>query len=221
MNESKNVLFLIGSPKKTRSTSESMADYLSETIKAKADWHLEKIHILTTIHEKPDAIATAANQSDLIVLAFPTYVDSLPSHVISTLMLLEARLDKSKLRDLVMLINCGFPETFHNDNAIKICRFFAIENGLNWRGGIAVGAGGAIIGKRLSDLGGIADHLMKNIKTLANRLIEDEQIQDDGILRVQVVPTEIYSITGNTGWEKQAQKQGAEEKLYDRPDIKK
>jgi hypothetical protein len=60
---------------------------------------------------------------------------------------------------------------------------------------------------------------MKNIKTLASRLIEDEQIQDDDILRVQVVPTEIYSMTGNTGWEKQAQKYGVQDKLYDRPDI--
>lgn len=220
MNESRNVLFLIGSPKKSRSTSESIADYLSETIKAKADWYLEKIHILTTIHENPDAIVTASNQSDLIVLAFPTYVDSLPSHVIETLLLLENGLDKSKVRNFMVLINCGFPETLHNDNAIKICRFFAIQNGLNWRGGIAVGAGGAIIGKKLSDLGGMADHLMKNIKMLANRLVEDEPIQDDGILRAQVVPTEIYSMAGNTGWEKQAEKYGVQDRLYDKPDVK-
>jgi hypothetical protein len=219
MIENKNVLILIGSPKRTRSTSESMADYLMEAIEAKTGWHFEKIHILTNIHENPDAIVKASNHSDVIVLAFPTYVDSLPSHVIRALMLLESWLDKSKAREFMVLINCGFPETFHNDNALKICRHFAEQNDLIWRGGIAVGAGGAIIGKKLTDLEGIADHLMKNIKTLASRLIEDEQIQDDDILRVQVVPTEIYSMTGNTGWEKQAQKQGAQDKLYDRPDI--
>lgn len=220
MSDNKNVLFLIGSPKKSRSTSESMADYLSETIKAKADWHLEKIHILTAIHESPDAIVTAANQSDMIVLAFPTYVDTLPAHVISSLLILETRLDKSKARDLTVLINCGFPETFHNDNALKICRFFAEQNGLNWRGGVAVGAGGAIAGKKLPDLGGMVGNLMKNITLLADRLVKSELFQDDGILRVQVVPTRMYNMAGNMGWKKQAQKYGVQDMLYNKPDIK-
>ncbi|MDP3388244.1 MAG: hypothetical protein Q8S24_13480 [Eubacteriales bacterium] len=220
MNENRKVLFLIGSPKKSRSTSESMSDYLAETIVKKVDWHIEKIHILSTIHENPDRIAKAAIQSDLIVLAFPTYVDSLPSHVIRTLMLLETRLDNSKERDLMVLINCGFPETFHNDNALKICRFYAKQTGLNWRGGIAVGAGGAIIGKKLAELGGMAGNLMKNIDLLTDRLIKDEMLQDDGILRVQTVPTRMYNMAGNMGWKKQAQKYGVQDRLYDKPDLK-
>ncbi|HAE43022.1 MAG TPA: hypothetical protein DCG34_08925 [Clostridiales bacterium] len=220
MIEKKNVLFLIGSPKRTRSTSESMSDYLIESIKAKADWLVEKIHILTNIHDNPDAIAKAANQSDVIVLAFPTYVDSLPSHVIRALMLMENRLNKTKSREFMVLINCGFPETFHNDNALKICRYFAKQNDLIWRGGIAVGAGGAIVGKKLADLGGMAGNLMKNLAVLADRLVEQTTTEDDSILRVQTVPTRIYNMAGNMGWKKQAQKHGVEDKLYDKPDIK-
>ncbi|HBH13002.1 MAG: Uncharacterized protein XD91_0563 [Clostridiales bacterium 38_11] len=220
MIKNRNVLLLIGSPKKSRSTSESMGDYLLGVLKDKVDWHIEKIHILTNIQENPDTITSAANRSDLIVLAFPIYVDTLPSHVVRTLLLLETRLDKSKERDLMVLINCGFPETFHNDNALKICRYFAEQNGLNWRGGIAVGAGGAIIGKKLPDLGSMASNLMKSISILADRLIKDEMSQDDSILRVQVVATKMYNMTGNIGWQKQAQKHGVQDKIYDKPDVK-
>lgn len=220
MIEKKNVLFLIGSPKRTRSTSESMSDYLIESVEAKADWLVEKIHILTNINDNPDAIAKAANQSDVIVLAFPTYVDSLPSHVIRAFMLMESQLDKTKPREFMVLINCGFPETFHNDNALKICRYFAEKNDLIWRGGIAVGAGGAIVGKKLTDLGGMAGNLMKTLAALADRLVDQAASTDDSILRVQTVPTRIYNMAGNMGWKKQAKKYGVEDKLYDRPDMK-
>ncbi|MBV1758288.1 MAG: NAD(P)H-dependent oxidoreductase [Dethiosulfatibacter sp.] len=220
MSENRNVLFLIGSPKKSRSTSESMSDYLAEKIKESVNWNIEKIHILTNIQENPDTIEKAANQSDVIVLAFPTYVDSLPSHVIRALMLMESRLDKTKIREFMVLINCGFPETFHNDNALKICHFYAKQNGLDWRGGIAVGAGGAIVGKKLTDLGGMAGNLMKNLAVLADRLVEHETSEDDSILRVQTVPTRMYNMAGNMGWKKQAQKLGVQDRLYDKPDIK-
>lgn len=219
MNSNRNILMLIGSPKKTRSTSDSMCDYLAEIIRTKVDWNIEKVHILTDIHDNPEIIVKKANQSDIIVLSFPTYVDSLPSHVIRVLMLLETCLDKSKTREFIVLINCGFPETLHNDNALKICRYFVEKNELKWRGGIAVGAGGAIAGKKLPDLGAIAGNLMKNIAVLAERIVGMEMQEDDSILRVQTVPTKMYNIAGNMGWKKQAQKNGVYHKIFDRPDI--
>ena len=77
------------------------------------------------------------DSSDLIILAFPLYVDSLHSQVIKTLELI-AEHEKGKLnlgkKKFVAIANSGFPEANHNNTALTVCHIFAKQVGysLGW-----------------------------------------------------------------------------------------
>lgn len=97
-------------------------------------------------------LLVAVANADIVVLAFPLYVDSLPAAVIRGLELI-SRNRKSepvpKKQRLISIVNCGFPEAQHNKTAILICRCFAREAEFEWAGGLALGGGEAINGKPL------------------------------------------------------------------------
>src|SRR5665648_122489 len=117
----KNILFLVGSPKIKKSTSEAIIDYIIEGINVKnIDTEIEKINILSAIEKEPLKLIDAVNKADTIVLSFPTYIDTLPTHVIRALLLIDEYADKYKERNFMAIANCGFPEPLHNDNVMKI-----------------------------------------------------------------------------------------------------
>jgi hypothetical protein len=85
--------------------------------------------------------------ADLVVLAFPLYIDALPCLVT---LALEAIAEHRQLRPstnrsrLAVLVNNGFPEARQNVTALAICEAFAARSGLVWAGGLAMGAGEAL-----------------------------------------------------------------------------
>jgi hypothetical protein len=78
--------------------------------------------------------------ADLVVLAFPLYVDSLPAPVIAALEKIAAqRLGRSTRQRFTAIANCGFPEASHNAPALAICSEFARQSGFAWAGSLALG----------------------------------------------------------------------------------
>jgi hypothetical protein len=85
--------------------------------------------------------------ADLVVLAFPLYIDALPYLVTLALEAIaeHRRLHPSTNRGrLAVLVNNGFPEARQNVTALAICEAFAARSGLVWAGGLAMGAGEAL-----------------------------------------------------------------------------
>ena len=107
--------------------------------------------------EKKEVLLRLVDESDLIILASPLYVDSLHSQVIETLELI-AEHEKGKhdldKKSFVAISNGGFPEATQNSTALTVCRLFAKQVGFNWAGGLTMGGGGMIAGQPLSELGG-------------------------------------------------------------------
>jgi putative NADPH-quinone reductase len=154
-----HVLLLVGSAKRPRSTSESLGTYLGERL---GERRFEAETLLLHRALKSDASAdkkhpceellAAADRADVLVIAFPLYVDSLPYLVIQAMEhIARHRKDahrqargKGKSQRLVAIVNCGFPEARQNDTALAICRQFAREAGFEWAGGLALGGGEAI-----------------------------------------------------------------------------
>ncbi len=109
----KQALLLVGSPKSSRSTSESLGEYLLARL-AEKGFQTERVRILAAVF-KQDRIAdflAAVDRADLLVLASPLYVDSLPYPVIRAL----ERIARHRCGHAVSgqrflsIINCGFPE---------------------------------------------------------------------------------------------------------------
>lgn len=80
MNAHRTALLLIGSPRGTRSTSNSLGSYLLDRLKEKG-WRIESLDLCRTLAKEggPDAMLSEVSIADLVVLSFPVYADSLPS----------------------------------------------------------------------------------------------------------------------------------------------
>ena len=90
---------------------------------------------------------------DLVVLAFPLYVDSLPYLAIEALERIAAhrQAQPAPVRAAFLAIaNCGFPEVRHNDTALAICEQFAAVASWRWCWWAGAGRGGAINGQPLA-----------------------------------------------------------------------
>lgn len=77
--------------------------------------------------------------ANIIILSFPLYVDSLPSHFIKFLNFL----DKSKIENkkIYAICNLGFHEGIQGDIALDIIKNFCLRTNNNYMGGISIGTG--------------------------------------------------------------------------------
>jgi hypothetical protein len=80
MSAGKRALLLIGSPKPERSTSESLGTYLLDRLK-ELGWTTGALRVNSAMRsdERRDELVAALDLADVVILAFPLYVDSLPA----------------------------------------------------------------------------------------------------------------------------------------------
>lgn len=215
-------VLLIGSAKPSgKSTSEALASYLAA--------RLEESGATTTLlwvnrsrRAAEDArIAAAVANADLFIVVTPLYVDSLPYLLTRTFeVLADARASAPPRRcAFAALVNCGFPEARHCQTALAIMQQFARRAGFVWAGGLALGEGGAIDGRRLADLGGMGRNLRTGLDVAAAALARGEPVPKEAAVRLAkpMMPVSVYTFMGNRGWKRQAARNGVRLQLADRP----
>lgn len=226
MNAQKHQLrsvLLVGSPKGAKSTSESLGTYLVDPLEENG-WQTEKVRINRSLKsdQGQEELLSAIDSSDLLILAFPLYVDSLPSRLIKAMEIIAEHrkaIEEPKKPQLLAIANSGFPEAHQNDTALAICRRFAKESAIEWIGGLALGGGGAIDGRSLDNAGGMVRNVKKSLDLTALALIEGKPVPQDAIdlMAKPLVPTRLYLFLGNKRWKKQAKKNGVWKKINDQP----
>jgi hypothetical protein len=161
-------------------------------------------------------------QADVIVIAFPLYVDSLP-YLLTRAMEIIA-IDRKgrkpqKEQRMVCIVNNGFPEAVHNDTALEICRKFAGETGFTWVGGLALGGGGTISGKPLSDIRSMARNIIKSLEMTADSIHSNKPLPKKAItlMAKPIIPKWLYLGIAGIGWKRTAKKFNTHKNLYDRP----
>lgn len=226
MKTPNKALLLIGSPKVTRSTSESLGTYLLDKIRERG---VETEQMLITSALRTDngveGLLKALDRSDLIILAFPLYIDSLPYPVIKALELIAHHWRKTGVlgeKQFMAMCNCGFPEAEHTDTALAMCRQFARETGIEWAGGLGLGGGEAIDGRHLNDRGGMVKNVKRSLEITADALSRGEGVPGEAIklMSRRLMPAWLYLLIGGFGWKKRARKYGAVAKMYDQPYCK-
>lgn len=98
MTEFKNALLLVGSPKGKNSSSKSLGSYLLTRI-AERDILTKTIYLYSALSRKKKEIdfLKEIEEADLIILAAPLYIDTLPAKVIKALALIaKDRADSNK-----------------------------------------------------------------------------------------------------------------------------
>ncbi len=226
MSAVKNVLLLIGSPKATRSTSESLGTYLLDKIREQ-EVETEKILVATAIKTEQgiEGLLKALDCSDLVILAFPLYIDSLPYPVIRALELIADHRSKTGMpgkKRLVAICNCGFPEAEHTDTALAMCRQFARETGIEWAGGLGLGSGGAIDGRDLNKRGGMVKNVRRSLDIAAGALCQGVAVPEEAIklMSERLMPVWLYLLIGGSGWKRLARKNGVIDKIDGQPYLR-
>jgi multimeric flavodoxin WrbA len=218
----KRAVLLVGSPRTKKSSSASLGGYLFEQLNAHGV-ETETIQIYTSINsqERMQAMYEAIDNTDLVVLAFPLYVDSIPAPVISALEKIAAHRtgNRSPIR-FSAIANCGFPEANHNDTALAICSEFSHQSGLTWMGSLSLGAGEGIVhGTPLNELDGRAIPLKQSLNIAAEALAKGQPIPQSArdLLAKPVIPNWMYISMGSFGWNQQAKVYGVQKIIKRQP----
>lgn len=217
------VLLLIGSAKRPRSTSESLGTYLLQRL-AERGYATQTLFIYRSLATEAgrSTLLAAVDSAGLVVLATPLYVDSLPALVTRTLESIAEHhraCSTLEMQRLVAIVNCGFPEALHNDTALAICRRFAKETGFQWAGGLGLGGGEAINGRPLSKVKRMARNVIKSLDLAAENLARGEAISQEAVelMAKPFVPNWVYVWLGEWGWRRRAKKFGVQHQLDARP----
>jgi multimeric flavodoxin WrbA len=225
----RSALLLVGSPRTKKSTSYSLGSYLFEQLSAH-NILTKTIHIHTSIRspKRMKTLLEAVDAADLVLLAFPLYVDSLPAPAIEALERIavhrasnaETSPYQTHRQLFAAISNCGFPEAQQNETALAICANFAKQAGLHWAGSLALGAGeGMIHGIPLNELDGRVLPLKKALDLAASALAHGrtipQEVQD--LLAKPFIPVWLYRWMGIYGWKQQAKRYGMANSLKRQP----
>lgn len=218
MSELKRALLIVGSPKPGRSSSLALGEYLlAQLALVGVQGEVIKAHKVSTPEEEARLLATL-DASDLVIIAAPLYVDSLPSQLIR---LMERVADHPGQRcgRLLAIVNCGFPEGSHNRVALDILERFASNAGFDWAGGLSLGMGAMVGGRPLHDLGGQGRSLRDGLDRVARELLAGQTVSDQAraVFGRPAIPKWAYVRMGNLGWRLQARRNKATHPLKHRP----
>ncbi len=225
MSVPQRVLLLMGSPRKAESLSESLGNYLIDQMRSLApqlETETFRLYPALNTNKSDQALFEAVDRADLIVLAFPLYIDNLPVNTIRALERLgeyRERQPAPKAQALMLICNCGFPEAQHCKPAEEICRSFARHVGMAWRGALLIGAGGMYGGAPLGEQKGRNRYLVPAFEQAAAALVKGEEIPAESsvLAATPSIPRGLYTFMGNLGWYTQALKNKVFTKLNARP----
>ena len=218
----RRAVLLVGSPRTKKSTSASLGGYLFEQLHTRGI-ETQTVQLYTSLysHGRMEAMFDAIDQADLVVLAFPLYVDSLPGPVTAALERIAAhRKENGATIHFAAIANCGFPEARHNDTALAICSEFASQTGFTWMGGLALGAGEGIVhGIPLNELDGRAIPLKAALDLAVEALACGNPIPSSAkeLLAKPIIPSWMYTLQGRFGWRQAAKGYGMEKELKRQP----
>jgi hypothetical protein len=220
MNQQKIVL-LNGSPKGRGGSSGSFGDYILSKISHQGI-SKEIFHVGKSIRneEKWNHLVQSVKNADTIILTFPLYWDSLPSHLIKGLELLHAQKDElGKAHNFYIIVNNGFPEPWHNEIAIEISKCFAKKMNYKWQGALNIGGGAAVAGRSLESTGGMTHRLRETLDMASKAIAQGKPIPKEVKERLTkpLYPPWVNIVIGGMGWRHQARKKGAKTSLRSKP----
>ena len=155
--------------------------------------------------------------ADAVVVAFPLYVDGLPSSLMALLEAFGSALEAEKAaareasprkdsgnakrpRRLYGAANCGFFEGAQNAVALEMLANFAAAYGLEWSGGIGIGTGEMISRmKGVPPQAGIRKPVVGAVRALAEAIADGGNLEAT-ILTQHGLPRWLYKVMGEAGW---------------------
>ena len=158
---------------------------------------------------------------DVIVIAFPLYIDSVPSHLLRCLMQIEAyakaHRQERKIR-VYVAVNNGFFQGKQNLPAIEVMKHWSDRCGFTFGRALGVGGGGMICFLRAVPEGhGPKKNLSAALKEMAVDM-EQEKLNGDNQIKTFEMnyPAWAYKWQAEYGWRRSAKKNGLKRKDLDK-----
>ena len=199
------IMMINGSPRRKDSNSMYLLKGLTDRIGIDNDI---RIYNMSDDNDR-DEVAGKISEDDVLVIAFPLYVDGIPSNLLGVLRRIELEVsEKIKGVKVYVIVNNGFYDALQNRIAIdmmwKWCEKCRFERGC----AVAVGAGemlkAAPLGRGPStNAGNALDKLADNILKRAS--------QDNAYVEPNF-PRPLYILAAHAGWRKQAKRNGLKAK---------
>lgn len=209
----RKAVLLIGSPRGEQSTSRILGGRLLERLAERGV--AAETHFILRAFESEDkaaALFSAVEGADIVVFAFPLYVDHLPAPVIWVCEEIARRRKDSNPATrplLACLVQCGFPETHQNQPAADIMHRFADLAGFEWAGGLIMGMGGAAAGRPLPKKpSGVLHNVILGLDKAAVDLAEGRPVSAGTIALVgrKLMPYRLYLGMANFGMRREIKK---------------
>ena len=217
---------LVGSPRRSRSTSASLGGYILKRLAdhgvTPSTCFLEGLP--STAAGDAELLATV-RAADLLIISFPLYVDAPPAAVIRAM----AVIAESRYRDQAMdqepgfvaIVNCGFPEAHQADVALAISQRFAAACRFRWLGGMAVGLGAMLDGRPLGKGGArlFFKHVEHGLELAAGALARGEAVPELAreLLARPVISPAGFVPMGNLHWWVKAAAREVQGRLREQP----
>lgn len=196
-----NIMMICGSPRPKNSNSM----YLLHSLKGM----LEKENNLSIYDAsgKNAAALIASNLSgmDALVIAFPLYVDSIPSHLLDVLSAIEkTNISKKETIMVYTIVNNGFYDAIQNGIAIDSIWSWCQKSGL--KKGYAIGAGAG----EMAQMAPLGHGPSTNLGNAMNQLAKDIKNKESGktVFVEPNFPRFLYKAAAHSQWRKQAGRNG-------------
>lgn len=197
------IALINGSPKRKNSASAFLLKELSEKL---ADCVCTEIslHARGTV---ADAAMADLLEVDALVLAFPLYVDGVPSHLLAELCEMQHLLAGRKPLSVYAMVNCGFFEGQQAKVALRIVENWCTRCGFDWCGGIGIGGGGMLLALRNVPAGnGPRKPVSEAIGCLSEMIRENQPMNNRFVS--PAFPRLLYKLTAQSGWREEIRKNG-------------
>jgi hypothetical protein len=201
-------LLLAGSPGMEKSASEALGRYLLERVAEKGfETSLIRINQTLAVESGLQKILEAVESPDLLVLAYPVYLDSLPYLTTKTLLSIARHRQSSpnpRPMDLMAIATCGLPEAQNTVVGLRICQQFAHQAGMRWLGGLGACMSPMLGSGQFNPANRMVHHLAEALDmaaraAAAGNLIPVEAVE---IMAKPVMPAGLYRSMMNYNFER-------------------
>jgi len=202
-----NIAFINGSPKRKDSASGALLADLKQLIPSE--------HLIKEFNLNKDFITEkdieALHNCSVWVFAFPLYVDSIPSHLLSCFCQLEQTEFNRNNIYVYGLVNCGFYEGEQTQYAMSMMEIWCDKVGLNWGMGVGFGGGGGLAQMKSIPLGkGPKKTLGKSLAVCADAI--SKGISIDNVYTSINLPRFVYKFFAESTWKKSIKANGGKVK---------
>ena len=194
------ICMINGSPKH----KDSASGLFLEALERKLGDEIEYNHIAAASADLQELL-NSVRGSDAIVIAFPLYIDGLPSHLLRLLCSAEPHIagtaPGAKLYGIALN---GFYEGRQNQTSLEMLRNFCERAGLCWGQGAGIGASPMVHAIPVGE--GLNKKMGETLDILAGSIITKQS--SDDIFSQTSMPRFLYIMGGNMGWKRQAKENG-------------